>query len=138
MPDHKYRWMFRYTVSGVISVIAQFSVLSFLVEIARMDPTVSSGLGFLVGCLVNYFMLYYWAFQSNGNHFLVVCKYILVAFSTLFLNLILFYILTEVLGIWYLFSQTAATGWVAIFNMYINKVFTFKRNGEELPKNGEV
>jgi putative flippase GtrA len=119
------RMVFRYVVTGVSSVLAQFGVLSFLVEGFNVDPTLSSGVGFFVGCLVQYFMLYYWAFNSTAKHFVVALKYTMVILFTGILNVVLFWMLTEGLGLWYLFSQVFSTIVIAFLNLIINKYYTF-------------
>lgn len=120
--------IFRYVVSGILSACVQFAALSVFVEVFLIEPTPSSGISYVLGCLANYMLLYHWAFSSNSNHVKVALKYTLVTLSTLVLNLIIFYIMTEVFHIWYLFSQAFATGLLAILNLSLNKSFTFPSN----------
>jgi len=121
----KYKVVLRYLVSGGSSVVAQFGVLTVLVEQLHMDPTFSSAVGFVVGCIVNYLMLYYWTFKANGKHLVVAARYCLVTSFTLLLNISIFWTLTELLRVWYLLSQVFATGAVATINFLINRRFTF-------------
>lgn len=122
----------RYLVSGGCSVIAQFGVLTLFVEQLQIDPTLSSATGFVAGCLVNYLMLYYWTFNSNGKHIIVAAKYTLVTTFTLLLNILIFWTLTEPLKIWYLYSQVVATGAVAMINFLINRRYTFTTENSQV------
>ena len=128
---------YRYFVSGVSSVIVQFSVLYSLVEGMQMNPTTASGLSFIAGCIVNYLLLYYWTFNSRGSHLIVVYRYSIVTLSTFLLNLIVFWVMTEILHMWYLFSQIFATALLAILSLIINGYYTFAKSEEnELGANG--
>jgi len=117
--------LYRYTISGVSSVIVQFGSLIGFVEFIHMNETFASGLAFLIGCVVNYLMLYYWAFASKGDHPKIIFRYSIVMILTLVLNLAVFWFLTIPLGLWYLFSQTVATVVAAIANLVLNRFYTF-------------
>ena len=121
----EYTVFFRYVTSGFTSAVFQFGLLFLLVEYMRFDPTFSSGLSFVLACVVNYLMLYHWTFCSNGKHHIVALKYTSVTLLTLCVNLTVFWILTEVFFIWYILSQVIAVGVVAVFNFLINRGYTF-------------
>ena len=117
--------LFRYTVSGVSSVVVQFGFLIGLVEFIRMNETLASGLAFLIACIVNYLMLYYWAFASKGAHLKIIFRYSIVMVLTLILNVAVFWCLTIPLNLWYLVSQSVATIVAAIFNLVLNRYYAF-------------
>ena len=132
----KYKVIGRYLISGGSSVVVQFGVLTLLVEQFQVDPTISSAAGFLLGCIVNYLMFYYWTFKANGKHIVVAARYSIVTSFTLLLNIFIFWTLTEPLKVWYLFSQVFATGAVATINFLINRHYTFLSEGSsELTEN---
>src|SRR5262245_46492678 len=89
-------FLFRYVVSGASSVVAQFVVLTSMIELLHANPTLSSGSGYFIGCVVQYLLLYYWTFKSTGKHLHVALKYTLVLATTLVLNVIVFWVLVEV------------------------------------------
>ncbi len=115
----------RFTVAGASSTLAQFGILIFLVENFHINPTLASAIGFLFGCVVNYIILYYWAFNSNGKHSVLIVRYTLVMTITLILNIVVFWTMTEVLIIWYPVSQFVAVCFVAIANFILNRFYTF-------------
>jgi putative flippase GtrA len=117
--------LFRYTISGVGSVVVQFGFLIGFVEFIRMNETFASGLAFFIGCIVNYLMLYYWAFASKAEHPKIIFRYSVVMILTLGLNLTVFWVLNTPLNLWYLFSQTIATIIAAIANLILNRYYTF-------------
>lgn len=120
-----YQIFFKYLVSGACSTVVQFGTLATMVELFKFNPTIASGTGFVFACLVNYLMLYYWTFVSNGKHSIVALKYSCVTLLTLGINLSIFWFLTEKLHLWYLFSQVFATSSVFLINFSINYRYTF-------------
>lgn len=122
---HKYAVFLRYVISGFTSVVVQFGVLACMVEWLKIDSTIASGTGFIIGCIVNYLMLYYWTFKTNGKHLAATVKYTLVTSFGLVMNLFIFRFLTNDLKVWYLFSQTIATLIVSLLAYVLNKRFTF-------------
>lgn len=119
------QFLVRYTISGASSVVIQFAALTSMVEFLALDPTLSSGIAYLIGCFVNYQMLYFWTFRSKASHVSALLKYFLVTSCTLLVNLGLFWIMVELFHLWYLFSQVFATILVAALNMIIFKLYTF-------------
>lgn len=107
------------------SVVVQFGILIGLVEFGHLNETVSSGIAFLIGCIVNYLLLYYWVFSSKGSHITIIMRYTIVTLLTLALNLAVFWVLTEPLQMWYLFSQIIATIIAAIANLFLNRYYAF-------------
>lgn len=115
----------RYLVSGLSSVFVQFAVLAFFVETLRLEETLSSGTAFLIACVVNYLMLYYWAFRASGSHVTATVRYAGVTGFGLLLNLLLFWFLMNKLHLWYLLAQSLATFAVSILTYLINRAYTF-------------
>lgn len=115
----------RFVLSGIVSFLSQFASLVFLVEWMHVNETLSSGIAFTVSCLVNYLLLYYWAFESKGKHHVLVTKFAIISIVSLVLNVAIFWILTVPLGIWYLISQCFTTGSIFIFNYFMKKNYIF-------------
>lgn len=115
----------KYTISGAFSVVVQMGLLSFSVESLRMSPTLASCYSFILACVVNYVMLYYWTFKSTSSHRIVILRFCVVTLFTLALNLAVFWILTFPLKIWYIISQAIALMVVSLINFAINRRYTF-------------
>lgn len=118
----------RYVIAGTLAVSVQFSILTLLVEVFSILPTLASGVGFICGCSTNYMLQYYWTFRSKGDHFSTACKYALVNSITLCINLLIFWTLTNLLGVWYIISQGMAICVVVFINFFANRHFTFQHD----------
>ena len=116
----------KYVVSGSIAASVHLGVLVALIELARLDATLSSAIGFLAALLVNYSLQYKWVFSSGGSHLVRGLRYIFVTALTLLVNVLLFWILHEKLAIWYPGAQIIAIGVVFLVNFYLNRRFTFR------------
>ncbi len=120
----------RYFVSGVIATVVHLVILSFLVELTNCPPTVSSAIGFIGACLGNYMLQHYWVFSVKGSHRVFFLRYITVTAITFFLNIGLFWLLFQVVGLWYLVAQLVAIALIFILNFLINRSYTFKNRLE--------
>lgn len=121
----RYGVFVRYIISGFSSVMVQFGLLALLVEQLHFGPLISSGIAFVISCLVNYLMLYYWTFKARTNHVIATLKYSMVTLFGLLINLMIFSFLMDQLHLWYLISQTFATLFVSLITYIINRSFTF-------------
>ncbi len=123
--DHIVLSYFKYGIAGSIAVGVNYIVLSLLVELFGVNPTLSSGIGFLTGVLVNYNLQYYFTFRSKHRHRHIFPKYLLVVILSLSLNVAIFWVLTVPLGIWYIYSQAIALICVSFVTFTINRRLIF-------------
>ena len=115
----------RYVAAGSLAAIAHFAVLWALVEWFDVYATYASAIGFCVAIFVNYSLQYYWTFRAAGPHAVLFLRYLVVTLSMLGVNTLLFWILNEAAGVYYLIAQVIATGCVMILNFTINRRYTF-------------
>ena len=115
----------RFCIAGALSVTTQYFVLITLVEVFRINPTLSSATGFISGCVVNYLLLYFWAFTSNARHYMALLRYVTVMSGSMTINVLIFWSLTEHAGMWYPVSQFFATCSSSCFSFVANRYFTF-------------
>jgi putative flippase GtrA len=115
----------RYFISGVSAVALHFLVLACLVEIAGLHSTIATTIGFVTGSLLNYTLQYYWAFAASTNHAQSLTRYALVTATTAGLNALLFWLLTQRLGVHYLASQALVTAVIFLINFEVNRRYTF-------------
>ncbi|MCB1134828.1 MAG: GtrA family protein, partial [Chlamydiia bacterium] len=116
----------RYIMAGTVAVSVQFAVLTFCVEVLRIFPTVSSAIGYVCGCSTNYVLQYYFTFKAKGDHLNTFLTYVAINVCTLCINLFIFWFLTDIWGLWYVFSQVFAIMVVVFVNFYLNRRFTFR------------
>lgn len=115
----------RYIIAGGIAAGVHFLVLIFLVELFNSYPPVASAIGFIIACMVNYTLQYHWTFKTQGSHKVMMTRYTLVTSLTFCVNLGIFWMLYELIGLQYIVSQFISTGVVTIINYLINKHYTF-------------
>ena len=117
--------VFRYLVSGGTGAVVIFILLSLMVEVFDFAPLVATTISFVIGSLVNYTLQYYWTFQAEGPHRVMLTRYALVTLVTMSLNTGLFWVFTEKLDMHYLLAQALSIGLIIGVNFAINKHFTF-------------
>lgn len=66
----------------------------------------------------------------NPKAFAQLARYLLVGFSTVGLEMVNIRLFTEVLGLWYMVSNTLAYIISFIFNFFLNRIWSFKSKGD--------
>ena len=115
-----------YTACGLVANVAWFAVLIGLVEVCSINPTISSGIGFIVAVILNYSCQYKLTFKSEGNHAEIFLRFFVVAIFGVTINLLIFWTLNEKFDTPYLVAQVVSTGIVVLVNFNINKRYTFR------------
>lgn len=121
----RYHRFARYFISGGLSTLVHYTILTGLVEIGRVDETVSTATGYVIASAGHYMLSYHWAFRSGARHAKALLRFVCVAGSTLVLNTAMFWVLNEALGLWYLLAQAITTGLLLFVNYALNARFTF-------------
>ncbi len=124
----------RYFVSGGAALALQIAVLTALVEWLATPPVLASGVGFVLACVLNYTLQRCWVFRAAGAHRVLFARYAGVTTATLGLNLVLFWLTAEVIGIWYPLAQVLCTGAIFLLNFAINRAYTFAERAPEAEK----
>jgi len=124
---------FRYVVSGGTAAVVHFLVLTALVELFGVNPTLATSIGFVLASIVNYTLQYHWTFDADGPHHVMFTRYASVTAVTLSINAGLFWTFTNIFDIHYLIAQVISTGLMVIVNYLINKHFTFVSLAEKQP-----
>jgi len=115
-----------FTAVGAVGTAAHYSALVVLVQFMHVGPVPASGVGFVLGALVNYILNYRLTFRSTKLHRESMPKFFLVAIVGLVLNTAIMALLTEIFRLHYLLSQILATGSVLVWNFTANRYWTFK------------
>jgi putative flippase GtrA len=110
---------------GAIGTLGHYAVLVALVHMGA-NPVFSSGLGAIVGAIVNYTLNYRHTFESNQRHRIAAPKFIIVSLVGILINLVVMYLLVTVLDVYYLAAQIVATGVVLGWNFLGNRYWTFR------------
>jgi putative flippase GtrA len=111
---------------GAIGTLAHYAVLVAMVHLAGANPVFSSGLGAIVGAIINYLLNYTHTFRSHARHRDAAPKFIIVALVGILINLFMMYVLVAILDVYYLAAQIVATGAVLGWNFVGNRYWTFR------------
>ena len=76
----------RFIVVGTISVGIYVGGAAFLHRVVEMGPEVANVIAYLAATLVNYFLNFYWSFQTNRSHQAALWRYLLLLMFGVVLN----------------------------------------------------
>ena len=115
------------TASLTASLI-DFSITYTLTSVGGQWYVLSSAAGVVSGGIVNFLLGRYWVFNAvNEKTIKQGFRYILVWFSSMFLNMDGTIFFTEIAGFYYIVSKLLTAILVGIFfNYYFQKAFVFK------------
>jgi putative flippase GtrA len=122
----------RYAVSGGAAAATHLAVLIALVEVFALPATPASAAGFAGAMPVNYLLQHHYVFHSASQHVVTFPRYLGVTLATLALNTLVFWLLAEMLGIFYVASQVLTICIIVPVNFVLNRLFTFASLPREL------
>lgn len=111
---------------GVFGLLAHYSVLTALVELAGADAVAASIAGFVAGGFVNYVLNRALVFRSDRAHRAAGPRFIAVAASGLVINAGAMALLVDHFGVYYLAAQVLVTGGLTVWHFLLNKFWTFR------------
>lgn len=119
---------FRYAVVGASGIFVNIFYLYTLTESLGIYYLLSEIFAFSIATFSNFIFNKIWTFRENMNYRFVMkgIKFFVVAGVALVVNLFFLWFFTEVMGIYYLFSQILASGFTLIVNFTGNKLWTFR------------
>ncbi len=118
----------KFGVVGVIGMIINLAVLYCLTTYLNIYYLLSAVIAFGVAVTNNYLLNKVWTFKERLKNKLLSksVKFLTVSLIALSINIIFLYILTDILGIFYIFSQIISIGIAFVINFIGNKSWTFK------------
>lgn len=122
----------KFLVSGLLTAVFYFSLLYFLTDVAGVWYLLSSIVAFVLSVFVNFIFQKWWTFRSLETNVIKrqVSLYAVLAIGNIFVNTVLMYIITDILGLWYIFSQIIVGTFIAIYNFLLYRFYIF--NNESL------
>ena len=123
----------KYAVVGGIATLSDISTLYLLVTYFDIYYLYGTVIGFFVGSVVNYFISVNWVFSSRRfryNFTLEFGSYILISTSVLGFTVLAMWILTEIFGVYYLYSRILLIFFTYILNFSLRKYFLHRKNHE--------
>lgn len=115
----------KYATVGVIGTLIHTLILSFCVEVLEFVPIISTCIGFLFSLIVSYILNSLWTFkQKNKNSFF---KYFITCSLGLVINVLIMFIVVDLLKYLYLIGQALAIIIVPVFNFFLSKKWVFNQ-----------
>lgn len=122
-----FRQIFSFLFVGGICYVVAIALLLFFVEIANIEVNLANLLSSFITIFVCYFLNAQFVFQggrySRKKEILIFFCFSLVG---LILNVVLMYLMTTFLAIWYVASKTLITAFIAVFNFVARKKVVFQ------------
>jgi len=141
---YKYFRVIKYLIAGGTATSVNLILLYLLTEYAHLWYLVSSALAFIISFFVSFYLQKYWTFTDRDKEkvFKQLSIYLLVALINLVINLVIMYLLVEIVGFWYMLAQLITGALIAtesyliynffIFNQVPNKTSLTKGNGSAI------
>jgi glycosyltransferase involved in cell wall biosynthesis len=115
----------RYIGAGGVGTTFHYMLLTALVELWGVGPSIASGCGAILGAIVNYALNYHLTFASKASHVRTAPKFAIVALLSAALNAAGMWLLTDRFAMHYLAAQVVCTLFVLGFGFVVNRAWTF-------------
>ena len=120
--------LFKFGIVGVIAMLIDVGVLTFLKEIVGMGVLVSAAIGFSVSVTANYVLSMLFVFKGKGGskvkEFIV---FVTLSVIGLGINQLIMWLGTDYTAFHYLLVKVFATFLVMIYNFVSRKIFLEKK-----------
>ncbi|MFW5865822.1 MAG: glycosyltransferase [Nanoarchaeota archaeon] len=126
---HSNKKFLKFAVVGLSGVIVNFGILVSLTELASLFYVYSSAIAVEVSIITNFLFNNFWTWRKNNhkNSFIGrLLRFNLVSLIALVLNVSVLYLLTEYVGMWYVFANAFGILAGVLVNFTINDRWTFK------------
>ncbi len=120
------RQLIHFAAVGAVGTLVQYLVLWTGVDLLLLSAAVSSGVGYILGSIVNYVLNYKFTFKSDKSHRDTVTKYYAILAVGWCINTGLMWLLADHNGLNYWIAQIIATGTAFLWNFSGSKLWAFK------------
>ncbi len=120
-----------FTMLGGVGTAGHYLTLVLLVQFVGLAAVWATTAGFMVGAVINYFLNYHLTFRSDKAHSETMLKFFIVALVGAGLNMIVMFFGVNVLALFYLLVQVAASFVVLLWTFAANKLWTFSENVQQ-------
>lgn len=116
----------RFGIVGVASTFIHVAVFSLLVELFGVAPVAASVPAFFTAMLASYGVNRRWTFEAQGSHRAHLPRYAVVALTGLGLNVLITYVVVNLLGYWYGLALAFVVTVVPVATFLLNRNWAFK------------
>ena len=116
----------RFGIVGVAATFIHVAVFSLLVELFGVAPVAASVPAFVTAMLASYGVNRRWTFAAQGSHRVHLPRYALVALIGLGLNVLITYVVVNLLGYWYGLALAVVVTVVPAATFLLNRNWAFK------------
>ncbi len=122
-----------FSIVGGLTTGLDFILLALLTEIVKIPYYISNIFSFSVSLIVNYLLSIHYVFLQKNNHSKIknIFSFFGLSIIGLIINQIILVLLTQRLGVFYVFSKVISTGIVMMWN-FISKKIYFEYGNNEL------
>lgn len=117
----------RFGIVGVAATVIHVAIFSLLVELFRIAPVVASVPAFLTAMLASYSVNHRWTFGARSSHWVYLPKYAVVSTLGLVLNIVITYLIVNILGYWYGMALALVVTVVPVATYLLNRHWSFKK-----------
>lgn len=121
--------LFKYLFAGGSGALLNLLLLFFFTDVLGIYYLISTSLAFFILFVLSFFIHKYWTFREHSSHRMKrqMVMYFCLHAGNFITNGVLMYLLTSILGLWYMFSQFVVLLFIAAVTFSLNKKFIFKR-----------
>ncbi|WP_036666402.1 GtrA family protein [Paludibacterium yongneupense] len=121
-----FRQFLRFAAVGASGTLVQYATLWAGVELMHAPAAFSSGIGYILGSIVNYVLNYFFTFKSGASHMHTAAKYYAVLGVGWSINTGLMALLAQRWGVNYWLAQLFTTGIGLIWNFTGSRWWAFR------------
>jgi len=116
----------RFGIVGVAATFIHVAVFSLLVEVFGVAPVAASVPAFVTAMFASYGVNHRWTFGAQGSHRVYLPRYAVVALTGLGLNVLITYVVVNLLGYWYGVALALVVTLVPAATFLLNRNWAFK------------
>jgi len=126
--DNTLLQLFRYTFVGGFAFLVDFGLLYILTEFAGFHYLLSATISFVAGLVVNYLLSKIWVFTRStySNNKVEFLLFAVIGVVGLLINNACLWLLSSVVGLWYMLSKVITTVITYLWNFFARKYLLFK------------
>lgn len=127
----------RYIFSGLIASLAMLVSLVFFREVLGIWYLYASTMSFIIGFTTSFILQKIWTFKnrSKSNVHKQFALFLIVSLINLGINGLGMFVLVDIVGVWYFFSQILVTTFIAVSSFLIYQAIF---QGKTKPENGNA